>query len=545
VKLLLLQPPIEDFYDTDVRLQPIGLCYLKAVVKKHHPDIEVKVVDLHHGWGKKTIPLPKELTYLKDYYPYKDKSPFCGFYQYYHFGASDDDILGVIEREAPDVVGISSLFSPYYREVLHTAGLVKAVRDVPVIVGGSHVSADPLSLLQDPSVDFVICGEGEKPLVEFLHSLKLKRGNTKIRWSHIPNLGYRKGTEYCINIERENYPIDEIPMPDLEDFESKNYSYFGKPLAFVITSRGCPHHCSFCSVHATFGFQYRKRAIDSVLDEIKKRYQAGYRIINFEDDNLTFDKPFMKEFCQRLIDAFADKDITFVAMNGLSYLSLDDELLELMKKARFTHLNVALVSRAAKRPHTVEKYIAIINKAASLDFKILSSQILGLPDETLESMIETLCVAARLPVLVGASMFYLTPSSPLARELNHYPTDEDVFKARLSAMAIETPYCSRDDLYTLFITTRIIDFFKALPVDQFEDDITVAKVLMGNGLLTPLDERTKIGLELMTLLLQDKILYAATPQGHRPLERFKFDLFEKIWNQLDHITTQSQLVIKV
>ncbi|MBU1917799.1 cobalamin-dependent protein, partial [bacterium] len=200
MKLLLLQPPIQDFYDTDVRLQPIGLCYLKAAVQKHLSDVTVKVVDLHHGWGKQTIPIPKELSYLKDYYPYKDKSPFCGFYQYFHFGASDDDIQKIIKEEAPDVVGISSLFSPYYREVLHTAKLVKQVTNVPIIVGGSHVSADPLSLLQDEHIDFVICGEGEKPLVSFLRAYVLKGMSTKIKWSHIPNLGYKKGNEFFINI---------------------------------------------------------------------------------------------------------------------------------------------------------------------------------------------------------------------------------------------------------------------------------------------------------------------------------------------------------
>jgi radical SAM superfamily enzyme YgiQ (UPF0313 family) len=549
MKLLLLQPPIQDFYDTDVRLQPIGLCYLKAAVQKHLSDVTVKVVDLHHGWGKQTIPIPKELSYLKDYYPYKDKSPFCGFYQYFHFGASDEQIQKIIQEEAPDVVGISSLFSPYYREVLHTAKLVKQVANVPIIVGGSHVSADPLSLLQDEHVDFVICGEGERPLVEFLRAFILKGMNTQIKWSHIPNLGYQKGNEYFINIERENYPIQDIPVPDLSDFAFQDYAFARKPMAFMVTSRGCPHRCSFCSVHATFGYKYRKRSVDDIMQEIQMRFDQGFRVINFEDDNLTYDKDAMKDLCNRIIEQFADTDIEFLAMNGLSYMSLDDDILELMQKAHFTHLNVSLVTTDKdvkirnKRPHTLTKYIDIITKAADLNFKILSSQILGLPAEPLESMIDTLTVAAELPVLIGASMFYLTPNSPIAKEMKYYPTDEDIIKSRLSAMAIETEHVSRDDLYTLFITTRILDFIKSLPVDQFEDRVTIQDVIKGNKLLTPYDDRTKIGLELLGDLLNDGVLYAATKQGKKPLKRFKIELFNKIWSCLEKITTQNQLTI--
>jgi len=92
MKILLIQPPIEDFYETDIRLQPIGLCYLKGVLNKYLPGLDVKILDFHQGYGRKTIPLPKELAYLKPYYPQPDKSPFSSFYHYYHFGASYDVI---------------------------------------------------------------------------------------------------------------------------------------------------------------------------------------------------------------------------------------------------------------------------------------------------------------------------------------------------------------------------------------------------------------------------------------------------------------------
>ena len=167
-------------------------------------------------------------------------------------------------------------------------------------------------------------------------------------------------------------------------------------MTFMITSRSCPHKCSFCSVHTTFGTNYRRRSLENVLEEIELRYQQGYRVIDFEDDNLTYYKNTFKELCRRLIERFPNREMQFVAMNGISYLSLDEELLGLMFQAGFSHLNLALVSsdktvrETTKRPHTLEAYLKVVHKAHALGFQIVSYQILGLPNESLDSMIQTL-----------------------------------------------------------------------------------------------------------------------------------------------------------
>src|SRR5207244_12766369 len=85
-------------------------------------------------------------------------------------------------------------------------------------------------------------------------------------------------------------------------------------------------------------------ALESVLEDIELRRQQGYRVIDFEDDNLTYYKSTFKELCRRLIARFPNREMEFVAMNGISYLSLDDELLELMFAGGFSQLNLALVS---------------------------------------------------------------------------------------------------------------------------------------------------------------------------------------------------------
>ena len=531
MKVLLIQPPVQDFYDTDVRLQPIGLCYLKAAVKKHIPNVEIIIKDYHGGAGRRTVKIPSELQYLGDYYSAADKSPFSTFHQYYHFGRAFDEIEAEISAIHPDVVGISSLFTPYYRESLEVAARVKKRLNVPVVMGGSHASAVPQSLLASPHVDYVIRGEGEKPFVELLRFL-----HQKIAIDAVPNLAYRQAGRLHFNPLAENFPIDELPSPDLQDFALDRYDFAKKPMTFMITSRSCPHKCSFCSVHTTFGANYRRRSVDNVLQEIEHRYEQGYRVIDFEDDNLTYYKNSFKDLCRCLIARFPNREMEFVAMNGISYLSLDDELLELMWKAGFSQLNLALVSsdktvrETTKRPHTLEMYLKVVRKAVQLGFKIVSYQILGLPNESLESMIQTLAFNARLPVLLGASPFYRTPASPIARglELN----EDDYIRARLTAMAVETDQFHREDIYTLFVATRIINFIKSLAICAPAD------------LLQLLDERwtdprTRIGIELLNYLRQTGRLYFWTRNGLVSNERFNSELFARILAEARVITGQS------
>jgi radical SAM superfamily enzyme YgiQ (UPF0313 family) len=531
MKVLLIQPPVQDFYDTDVRLQPIGLAYLKAAVNKHLPGIEVTIKDYHAGCGRRTVAIPKELLYLKDYYPVADKSPFSTFDRYYHFGKPFDEIEQEIAELKPDVVGISSLFTPYYRGVLEIAARIKRHLNIPIVVGGSHASAVPESMLASPCVDYVIRGEGEKPLVELLRYLS---GETRIE--SVPNLSYKRNGRRCANPIGENFSIDELPFPDLSDTSLSAYQFAGKPMTFMITSRSCPHKCSFCSVHTTFGTNYRRRSLENVLEEIELRYQQGYRVIDFEDDNLTYYKKTFKELCRRLIARFPDREMEFVAMNGISYLSLDDELLELMYRAGFSHLNLALVSsdktvrETTKRPHTLEAYLQIVRKAHALGFNVVSYQILGLPNESLDSMIQTLAFNAQLPVLLGASPFYRTPDAPIARDLPL--TETDYVRARLTAMAIETEGFCRNEIYTLFVTTRILNFLKGLPIQTSMDFET----LMKQRSFTP---RMEIGFELLRKFAESGRMYFWTRRGLVENKRFRTELFRRVIARAGSVTCQT------
>ena len=530
MKVVLVQPPVEDFYDTDVRLQPIGLCYIKAAVEKYLPGVEVIVRDYHRG-GRRTAVIPPALGYLNEYYSVADRSPFSTFHRYYHFGASFDDIEADLAGLNADVVGISSLFTPYYREALEVARRAKRRSSAPVVVGGSHASAAPESLLALPAVDYVILGEGERAFVEFLQFL-LGRKPVEA----VPNLAYKKDGEIVFNPTEENFPIDDLPFPDLDDLAPEHYRLGPKPMTFMITSRSCPHRCSFCSVHTTFGTKYRLRSLENVLDEIDTRYRQGYRVIDFEDDNLTYYKSSFKELCRRIIARYPAGALELVAMNGISYLSLDDEALELMAAAGFSHLNLALVSsdktvrETTKRPHTLSAYLKVVDKGQRLGLKIISYQILGLPNESLESMVQTLAFNARLPVLLGASPFYRTPNAPIAR--GDVFTDADYVRSRLTAMASNGNDFDREDIYTLFITTRIINFLKGLPLSALA---ALPDLLEREW---P-DERQKIGFAALRRLADAGRLWSFTKTGWVENKKFRPDLFLRVFEkEVEYITTQ-------
>ena len=229
----------------------------------------------------------------------------------------------------------------------------------------------------------------------------------------------------------------------------------------------------------------------------------------------------MKELCRRIRTEFPEGDIELVAMNGISYLSLDSELLRSMKAAGFSRLNLALVSSDAsvlettKRPHTVSRYVEVVEEAHRLGFAITSYQILGLPFESLSSMVQTLVFSARRPVLLGASPFYLTPGSPIQRKLGVSLSETDYFRARLTAMAWEGADFTRDDLYTLFVTTRILNFLKSRREGP----------------------RAALGEEILDTLLASGTLHAASGETRRPLTRFRAGLFFDVWRRLEFVTT--------
>jgi radical SAM superfamily enzyme YgiQ (UPF0313 family) len=268
------------------------------------------------------------------------------------------------------------------------------------------------------------------------------------------------------------------------------------------------------------------------------RYLEGVRVFDFEDDNLTLQRDQIMELCGRISEKFQGREITLLAMNGISYKNLDAEILTQMKKAGFSRLNLALVSSAPKvlknlgRPHQAESLAEVVQTAVSLDFELEVHQIIGLPNETLASMAEGMIFLSRLPVLIGVSTFYLTPRTEIAA-LFPPMAERDIFRSRSTAMAYPSKECDRDDLFTLFTTARIINFLKGLRMEGSQ--MHLEEFLQEQSG----DERTLLGSKVLKKLLSEKKLYTWNKGKFSEHGRFKYRTFERVWQQLDLISTQT------
>ncbi|OGJ84233.1 MAG: hypothetical protein A2268_10785 [Candidatus Raymondbacteria bacterium RifOxyA12_full_50_37] len=434
MKILLIQPPVEDFYSTAIRTYPLGLlCIASAPKKAGHA---VVVFDAMASDAKEIVPVPEKMTYLKEFYKPGDKSPYRLFGHYQHFGTSWVDIEIRIVAEKPDLIGISSLFTPYHSSAMRTARIAQSVfPTVPIVMGGPHVSACGES---SALVNQVVAGEGEEAFCKII-----------------------------------GVPYDQELLADRSLVNPDNYIINGRRAAFYETSRGCPYACSFCSVHSVFN-KYSVRKPEKVIAEIKEcAEQYGIRHFDFQDDSFGYSGQEAGALLKGIID-LRIPDIRLSVMNGICAHLLDRNLLALMRQAGFQDLNLSLASaqqgscKCMGRPFDSEAFIRTVREASALGFSITAYFIAGLPNETIDDMLFSLDFLRQLPVRIGVSIFYPVPGTRLfdycVQKKYINTRDYDLF--RLSAASVETEKFSRADIMTLFYLSRVENLRKKIAASE-------------------------------------------------------------------------------
>jgi len=473
MKILLIQPPIQDFYKTSIRTQPIGLAYLAASLVTHGHEVEILDGQTEK---KKSIPIPSELSYLRDFYPFNDHSPFKLYTGYYHFGMGWKEIGQKIKDSNADVFGISSSFTPYHGEALEIARIIKEWdRRKIVVLGGAHVSCDPEGVLQSPAVDYALMGEGEKRFPLLLEQIE-KQGGGNIK--DIDGIGYRKDGEIQINpLQSFIQDLDSLPPPARELLDPDRYRMRKKRSTMIITSRGCPHGCAYCSTHLVMGTSFRTRTPEAILKEmVECRKGYGIQTFDIEDDNFTFDQERAKKLMSLIIKNFGEDRLELSAMNGVSFASLDEELLKLMKRAGFRTINLSFVSTSPLtkekmgRPKPTTEFDKILKKAEQIGLRVIAYAIFGMPGQTIEEMLDTLIYLMGKRVLIGPSVYYPTPGTPLFERCKREGIlPSNLSQWRSSAFPLETKEFNRLDLLTLFRLARAINFIKG-KMDEKELD---------------------------------------------------------------------------
>jgi len=302
-------------------------------------------------------------------------------------------------------------------------GIIRDISlDVPIIAGGPHPTLYPHATLKEMDMDMLCVGEGEKSILDMAEILEGKMDVGDGR-----GIYYRKNGEAAAGREPEIFrDIDAIPFPAHELAAKYDYGYSygfklfkGKTTA-ILTSRGCPRKCRFCSRRILSMGKYRVRSAENVVEEIQMLYDMGYKNIILADDN------FMSNLkrVNKIMDMILERGIEITMfVNGARVDSADEATYRKMWKAGVRMISFGLESGSQEILDFYRKEITLeqIRKAVELShrtgFFTIGNFIIGAPVEREEHIRKTIDFACSLP-LDMAEFFILRymPGSQLWEE---------------------------------------------------------------------------------------------------------------------------------
>ncbi len=441
MKILLIQPPIaikenEAFAVTP----PLGIAYLGAVAEQLGH--EVKILD--------TIAVG---------FSFRQKKGAL-----IRIGLPQEKIKHEIERFRPDLIGVSCPFSLMDEEMKQIASTVKALdKKIPVVVGGAHPSSMPEFVLNDENIDYVVLGEGEKTFSELLTALE---SNANLQ--NIQGLMYKQGEKIVKNAPRKYIEdLDSLPFPAWHLLPIETYISIGqahgsqrkKRFMPIITSRGCPGTCVFCSIHTVWGHKWRHRSPENVVKEMEKLH-TEYRIdeFHFEDDNLTLSRQRMMEICDLIISK--GLNVKWMTPNGVAVATLDYDLLKRMKASGCFQLNFGIESgdpivlkEIINKNLTLERVREVVGYSKSLGIWSHGFFVIGFPGESLESIERTIEFSKTVD-LDSANFFIAAPYpgtrlNALAQSNGLIDEKFDLTRLRTMDSSINTTHFTSDEMVAL------------------------------------------------------------------------------------------------
>lgn len=344
---------VGDFFSAQV--PHTGIAYISAVLKQH--GIETKIIDMRLGY-------------------------------------THEETFKIIDDFKPEFVGIT-LYSFGFDRSRETIDKIKLHSNAyKVVIGGPHVAALKGKSLEDTLADFGVLAEGEYPMLELCQG-KL--------FGEILGLIWRDQDKIVVNPERPfDNDLDKIPLPDYESFELKRYLGYPERHLPLVTSRGCPYQCVFCSIRLSMGLKFRARSPENVVDEIEHWYKKGWRSFEVDDDNFTLDMKRAEKICDLILER--KLDITWKCDNGIRADRLTKELLQKMKDAGCIYVSFGVeggnnkMLAAVKKGEKIETVINAINMAKEVGLGVGATFIIGTPEETYEDFLDSLKIAKELPV---------------------------------------------------------------------------------------------------------------------------------------------------
>jgi anaerobic magnesium-protoporphyrin IX monomethyl ester cyclase len=310
-----------------------------------------------------------------------------------------------------DLVGIST-DTTRHNKAMEIARRAKEA-DCIVVMGGPHPCYIDEEILASPWVDFIVHGEGEETLLELLKTLE---GGGK-DWEGIQGLSFQRDEEVVRTPPRPFIQdLDSLPIParHLIDMDLYRKTKFGdRAITPVVTSRGCPTNCNFCSSSSFFGRRWRVRSPDSVVEELEELYNKyGFGAVAFVDDNFTLSPERVVAISERIIRK--GLDIWWWNFSRAENIVKNEEILEVMKRAGAKTIYIGVESANPQtltelgKKMDLDTVVRAVEMLKRHGFEIFASYILGSPRDKAKDIHETIRFAKRLDTNV-AQFSILTP----------------------------------------------------------------------------------------------------------------------------------------
>ncbi len=322
----------------------------------------------------------------------------------------------------PDIIGLSSLFTPSYYNMIDLAQVLRQLFPKALIVAGGGVPTNMYNeIFRDSKNINALCfGEGEKPLLGLI-KVKNKDKFLKSHSSWITKEKVRKKQTYQYDFINN---LDKIPFYDYDLLSTDDYSlsptissyasFNGKKRIFhYVTSRGCPHHCCFCASNRVHGRVMRYHSVFRVkrdLKHLQDKYKAD--IIGFQDDNFMINK----NRAIKIIKFAKKLKIKFFFQSGLALYALDRKTLEIIKSVGIKELVLAVESGSDRvlreimhKPLVLSIVRRVVKDCRELGIDTDANILIGLPGETKQDIEDTRTFLKSL----DASWFRIYVATPL------------------------------------------------------------------------------------------------------------------------------------
>jgi radical SAM superfamily enzyme YgiQ (UPF0313 family) len=375
----LIRPPsVETFrFSVGSIAPPLGLAYIAGALES--AGHAVTVVDA-------VTEAPE--TYLR-------------YFRGYLLGLPFDEIVDRIPADTK-AVGVNSIFTHEWPAVARLVEVIKERRpDLPVILGGEHVTSMPEFCLLTSKADYLVMGEGEETIIELVDAID--RG---MPLAELLGIGYRDvaGGDIVVNARRaRTLAVDDIPRPAWHLFDLDTYHeykwlggmYSATKSVPMLATRGCPYQCTYCSAPNMWEPRWIPREPKQVVDEIEfyvERFDA--RNFPFQDLTAIVQRQWIIDFCNELLAR--DLDITWQMPSGTRSEAIDAEVADLLKQTNMISMAYAPESgsettrKMIKKKMKTDRLFVSMDAAVQSGLNVAAFFVIGFPHDTEEHIRENL-----------------------------------------------------------------------------------------------------------------------------------------------------------